>query len=99
MYGLMRKVLFTAPPEVAHEMALESLRLGHALGADRLLCARERLPVSVMGIEFPNPVGLAAGISLTLFGKQTALPATVSTIFMFVYVIWLTIRLRKGTGS
>jgi dihydroorotate dehydrogenase len=62
MYGILRKVLFTAPPEVAHELALESLRLSHALGADRLLRNTESLPVRVMGLKFPNPIGLAAGM-------------------------------------
>ena len=33
--------------------------------------------------------GLAAGLSLSLFSKQTALPATVSTIFLIVYIIWI----------
>jgi BASS family bile acid:Na+ symporter len=40
--------------------------------------------------------GLAAGIALALFERETALPATVSTIFMIVYVIWLNFRTRKG---
>ena len=39
--------------------------------------------------------GLAGGIALTLFDKQTALPATVSTVFMIVYVIWLNFKSRK----
>ena len=38
--------------------------------------------------------GLAAGIALTIFNKESALPATVSTIFMFVYVIWMGFRQR-----
>jgi len=38
--------------------------------------------------------GLAAGIALTLFNKESALPATVSTIFMFVYVIWMGFKQR-----
>jgi dihydroorotate dehydrogenase len=62
MFGLLRKALFTTPPELAHELALESLRLGHALGTNRFLCSRPTLPVTVMGLEFPNPVGLAAGM-------------------------------------
>lgn len=33
--------------------------------------------------------GLAAGLSLSLFSRQTAVPATVSTIFLIVYIIWL----------
>ena len=62
MFGLVRKALFTTPPEIAHELALESLRLGHALGATRFICDTSSLPVNVMGLEFPNPVGLAAGM-------------------------------------
>ncbi|MDD5724203.1 MAG: hypothetical protein PHY29_10775 [Syntrophales bacterium] len=38
--------------------------------------------------------GLAAGIALALFSKESALPATVSTIFMFVYIIWMGVRQR-----
>ena len=38
--------------------------------------------------------GLAAGIALALFSKESALPATVSTIFMFVYVIWMGFKQR-----
>jgi BASS family bile acid:Na+ symporter len=33
--------------------------------------------------------GLAGGLALALFSKQTAVPATVSVIFMIVYIIWL----------
>ena len=33
--------------------------------------------------------GLAGGLALTLFSKDTAVPATVSTIFMTVYILWL----------
>ena len=33
--------------------------------------------------------GLAGGLSLALFSTETAVPATVSTIFMTVYIIWL----------
>ena len=36
--------------------------------------------------------GLAGGIALALFGRQTAIPATVSTVFMIVYIIWLTVK-------
>jgi dihydroorotate dehydrogenase len=62
MYSLIRKALFSTNPEAAHELALESLRLGHAFGATRLLSKSIRQPVEVMGLEFPNPVGLAAGM-------------------------------------
>ena len=62
MYFLARKALFLADPETAHGLALEGLRLGHGVGATRLMCKSRDLPVTVMGLEFPNPVGMAAGM-------------------------------------
>ena len=61
-YELARKALFSIDPETAHELSLESLRLGHRLGATRLLCRSHRQPVTCMGLEFPNPVGMAPGM-------------------------------------
>ena len=62
MYSLVRRALFIADPETAHELALEGLRLGHGIGATSLLCKTISQPVTVMGLEFPNPVGMAAGM-------------------------------------
>jgi len=62
MYSLIRKALFVTDPETAHGLALEGLRLGHSVGAMGILCRSERQPVTVMGLEFPNPVGMAAGM-------------------------------------
>lgn len=62
MYSLLRKALFIADPETAHGLALEGLRLGHEIGATSLLCRNISQPVTVMGLEFPNPVGMAAGM-------------------------------------
>jgi dihydroorotate dehydrogenase len=62
VYALIRKALFTASPETAHELALESLRLGHSLGALALTARPPDLPVRAMGLNFSNPVGLAAGM-------------------------------------
>jgi BASS family bile acid:Na+ symporter len=39
--------------------------------------------------------GLAGGLALALFSKKTALPATVSAVFLVVYIIWLQLKLRK----
>ena len=39
--------------------------------------------------------GMAAGISLALFSRETALPATVSTIFMIMYFIWLNYKTKN----
>jgi dihydroorotate dehydrogenase len=62
IYDLARRVLFAADPETAHELTLESLRLGHWLGATRLLCKVRKQPVRCMGLDFPNPVGVAPGL-------------------------------------
>lgn len=62
LYDLARKALFATDPEIAHELTLESLRLGHRLGATRLLCKARHQPVHCMGLEFPNPVGVAPGL-------------------------------------
>jgi dihydroorotate dehydrogenase len=43
-------------------LTLESLRLGHNLGAARLVCKVSGQPVTCMGLEFPNPVGVAPGL-------------------------------------
>jgi BASS family bile acid:Na+ symporter len=40
--------------------------------------------------------GLAAGLALSLFSDQTAVPATITTIFMLVYMIRLSIQ-RRGS--
>ena len=62
----LRRMLFAADPERAHRLALEALTI--ASRARPLCIARanwrgsdRRLPHRVMGIAFPNPVGLAAG--------------------------------------
>ena len=61
-YRLAQKALFAADPEQAHLLALQSLRLGHRLGATRWRCAVPGRPVHCMGLEFPNAVGVAAGL-------------------------------------
>jgi dihydroorotate dehydrogenase len=63
MYGLLRPLLFCMEPERAHRASLHALDHVHALGLDRLLGAPPRpFPTRVLGLEFPNPVGLAAGL-------------------------------------
>jgi len=59
-YPLLRDLLFRLEPETAHHLSLEALKAAqrlHLLGG-RLPAA----PCTVMGIRFPNPVGLAAGL-------------------------------------
>ena len=63
LYSLLRKGLFSVPPEMAHDMALESLKLGNGLGMRGWLFLKPHAdPCTLMGIEFPNRVGIAAGL-------------------------------------
>jgi len=63
MYTLLRSALFKLDAEFAHHLTLSSLRNLHALGLTSLLASRPADdPRNVMGLSFPNPVGLAAGL-------------------------------------
>jgi dihydroorotate dehydrogenase len=63
MYSLARKVLFQFSGETAHELALDGLNAAHNMGVLPLFAkSRVQAPVEVMGIHFPNAVGLAAGL-------------------------------------
>jgi dihydroorotate dehydrogenase len=62
LYSFARAALFKLDPEVAHDLALKSLA---ALGPGAALLGAGADPGEakrVMGIDFPNPVGLAAGL-------------------------------------
>lgn len=63
MYGVIRNLLFRLPPEQAHNLALGSLDVVQKLGLLGAFSPKiDVLPVNVMGLDFPNPVGLAAGL-------------------------------------
>jgi dihydroorotate dehydrogenase len=62
LYALVRPLLFSLDPEEAHNLTLPGLRRAAGLGMTRLLRRPLPDPRKVMGINFPNPVGLAAGL-------------------------------------
>ena len=63
LYSLARPVLFTLDPERAHELTLASLRLLERSGVASVFAGTAPArPVRVMGLEFPNALGLAAGL-------------------------------------
>lgn len=57
LYSLARPFLFALDPETAHNAALRFSGLAGLFAARPPAC-----PVKAMGLEFPNPVGLAAGL-------------------------------------
>jgi dihydroorotate dehydrogenase len=63
VYPLLKPLLFRLDAEQAHDLTLKSLKRAEQLGL--LAWAAGRLPDQprqVMGLHFPNPVGLAAGL-------------------------------------
>lgn len=62
LYSLARPLLFSLDPETAHNLTLPALRRAAALGLTRACSKPAQDPRTVMGITFPNPVGLAAGL-------------------------------------
>ncbi len=61
-YSLLRPALFSLDPEDAHGFTLAGIDAAYALGLLKLLPHAAGKPVHVMGLDFPNAVGLAAGL-------------------------------------
>ncbi len=65
MYNFLRPYLFKLNPEQAHALTLHALRISGNIPPLRWLIAQQfkapSKPVHVFGLDFKNPVGLAAG--------------------------------------
>lgn len=63
MYHFIRNLMFKIDPEASHELALDFIGAGERLHLVKpFIDEVPDNPVNVMGLEFPNPVGLAAGL-------------------------------------
>jgi dihydroorotate dehydrogenase len=63
LYRVARPLLFALEPETAHALTFGLLESARGAGLASLLrSGAPSLPVRAMGMEFPNPVGLAAGL-------------------------------------
>lgn len=63
LYSLFRPILFALDPEQAHRTAFASLDIAAKFGVPQAVLPRVPAdPVTVMGLPFPNRVGLAAGL-------------------------------------
>lgn len=88
--GIARSALFTLDPETAHGLSITALKSGLVPGcrADR----DPRLTVTVAGLAFPNPLGMAAG-----YDKNAEVPSELARLgFGFVEVGTLTPRPQSG---
>lgn len=67
MYSLIRPLLFKFQPETIHHLTVEALRLAGRVPCGKTLMRlifqkkSELLHTNFIGIDFPNPVGMAAG--------------------------------------
>ncbi|MFA5444631.1 MAG: quinone-dependent dihydroorotate dehydrogenase [Bacteroidales bacterium] len=68
MYRLLKPLLFLFPPETAHKLVFKTLAVLKYIpfaGKMMRMCFSYRSPAlerQVLGLNFPNPVGLAAGL-------------------------------------
>lgn len=94
LYNLAKKALFCLDPETAHKLTLSGLRTAEHLRLLPALLGTRPVedPVTVMGLKFPNRVGLAAGMD-----KEANTVAAFGHIgFGFVEVGTLTPRPQPG---
>ncbi len=93
--SLLRPLLFRLPPETAHEMALHLLAFAPRLTKHLVQRPSERDSFGELqrfGVNFPNPVGLAAG-----FDKDgIALPALAALGFGFIEAGTVTYKAQPG---
>ncbi|HEY4283809.1 MAG TPA: dihydroorotate dehydrogenase (quinone), partial [Chthoniobacterales bacterium] len=93
--SFLRPLLFFLDPEVAHDLAMQTLR---SVSASRIfLPVFQRFqpppdPTNVFGLTFPNRIGLAAG-----FDKNgLALPAWAALGFGFIEIGTITAKPQSG---
>ena len=93
LFGLGQALLLALDPERAHDLAVKSLELGLYPRADAP--DDKRLGQHLFGLDFPNPVGMAAG-----FDKDARVPRELLAMgFGFVEVGTLTPRAQSGNDE
>jgi dihydroorotate dehydrogenase len=96
LYRIAREFLFMQDPEVVHEMTIKGLKL---TGSTPLSCLYSQKlpskPVTVMGLTFDNPVGLAAGLDK----NGESIDAFAAMGFGFIEVGTVTPRPQTGNDK
>lgn len=93
LYPLTRSLMFALEAEKSHNIALKGMNLAAVLGLPKLLGAEKHYaPTEVMGIKFPHPVGLAAGLDK----NGGAIDGLASMGFGFLEVGTVTPRAQAG---
>ncbi|WP_090726795.1 quinone-dependent dihydroorotate dehydrogenase [Neptunomonas qingdaonensis] len=93
LYTLAKSLMFSMDAERSHEIALNAMNVSAALGLPALMGAEKlEVPTEVMGIRFPNPVGLAAGLDK----NGSAIDGLAAMGFGFIEVGTVTPRPQLG---
>ena len=61
MFSILRPLLFKLDPEIAHDLAIKSLKLNPLPTKMFEVEDEQMLKIKLLGKNFPNPIGLAAG--------------------------------------
>ncbi len=91
-YCLVRPFAFALDPETAHELTFAGLKVLQRMGLVPAYHPPRAAPVTVMGLDFPNRVGLAAGLDK----NGDAIDALASWGFGFVEIGTVTPRAQPG---
>lgn len=101
LYPLLQKALFQLSPEKAHQVSMNGLHLlAHLPGGSAILKQQfqyqgKDLAKNILGLHFPNPVGLGAG-----FDKNAAHLNVLSLLgFGFVEIGTVTPKAQAGNPS
>ena len=82
MFSILRSFLFNIDPETAHDLAIKSLKLNPLPSKMFEVEDEQMLNIQILGQNFPNPIGLAAG-----FDKSAEVYNSIITLgFGFVEV-------------
>jgi BASS family bile acid:Na+ symporter len=96
--GLNRDLILNQPlslSPVVFIAVLSTFLLGWGIEkVGTLLHVPQKALTSLILLGTLKNYGLAGGLALALFSKETSVPATVSSVFMIIYVIWLEWRVR-----
>jgi len=93
LYPLIRKFFFALNPELAHGLGMNGVEFLNRAGIACLLAKPVAAnPVELMGLTFPNPVGLAAGLDKN--GEH--IDALASLGFGFIEIGTVTPRPQPG---
>jgi dihydroorotate dehydrogenase len=97
IYPLIRPLLFSLDAETAHSVTLKLLNISYTCGLNKLIAPSitNNKPVDIMGLNFKNSVGLAAGLDK----NGDYIDALASLGFGFIEIGTVTPRPQAGNAK